>query len=78
MYRYPQYFDRLYEILTFAQEQVLESGAIDIDQSPQDLFGDIEYLSYPTPNNLQASTDLQMIDSGDLRNVFGWVFPEWD
>lgn len=36
-----------------------------------------EYLNYPTPMNFEAASDFQTAESGDLRSMFGWVYPEW-
>ncbi|CAG9952318.1 unnamed protein product [Clonostachys rosea f. rosea IK726] len=39
--------------------------------------GPSEYLNYPTPMNFEAASDFQTAESGDLRSMFGWVYPEW-
>jgi hypothetical protein len=27
--------------------------------------------------NFEAASDFQTAESGDLRSMFGWVYPEW-
>lgn len=43
-----------------------------------DTLADSDYLNYPTPSNFNAATDIQMSDTGDFKNMFGWGFPEWE
>ncbi|CAG9953533.1 unnamed protein product [Clonostachys rosea f. rosea IK726] len=38
----------------------------------------VDYLNYPTPMNFDGPSDFTMADSGDLRTIFGWVFPDWN
>jgi hypothetical protein len=35
-------------------------------------------LEYPVPIDFESISDLQTVDSLDLRTMFGWAFSEYD
>jgi hypothetical protein len=43
----------------------------------QDLNLDLD-LEYPVPIDFESISDLQTVDSLDLRTMFGWAFSEYD
>ncbi|CAH0021153.1 unnamed protein product [Clonostachys rhizophaga] len=60
------------EVPTSAPTDQLQDFNMHVGASP------VDYLNYPTPMNFDGPSDFTMADSGDLRTIFGWVFPDWN
>jgi hypothetical protein len=53
-------------------ESTTQSHNLDLD-----LDLDLD-LHYPVPTDFESISDLQTVDSLDLRTMFGWAFSEYD